>query len=70
MTVFVPSSISLLRRNQVQAQTGLGRSALYAMVQRGNFPKPVKITGARAVAWSSQAVDAWVAARIAGVNKG
>jgi prophage regulatory protein len=46
------------------------RSSLYALIKKGEFPKPVKITGARAVAWSSQAVDAWVAARIAGVNKG
>ena len=59
---------SFLRRDQVQSRTALGRSNLYAMIKKGDFPKPVKITGARAVAWSSHAIDAWVAARIAGVK--
>ncbi len=60
---------SLMRRGQVQAQTGLGRSTLYALIKKGDFPGPVKITGARAVAWSSLAVNAWVQSRIVCVKK-
>ncbi|OQW86147.1 MAG: hypothetical protein BWK72_18505 [Rhodoferax ferrireducens] len=70
MSNFFPNHISLRRIESVQSQSGLCRSSIYALIKKGEFPKPVKITGARAVAWSSQAVDAWVAARIAGVNKG
>ena len=63
-----PPLPSLMRREQVQFQTGLGRSTLYALIKKGDFPKPVKLTGARAVAWSSLAVNAWVQSRIAGVK--
>jgi prophage regulatory protein len=56
---------SLLRRAAVEAQTGLARSTLYKLIKDGTFPAPVKLTGQRAVAWSSCAVDAWIASRIA-----
>lgn len=58
---------SLMRRKAVEAQTGLARSTLYKLVKAGNFPAPVKLTGTRAVAWSSCAVDAWIASRITAV---
>ena len=57
-----------LRRPEVQARTALGRSTLYALIKKGDFPKPVKLTGARAVAWSSHEVSEWIDSRIAGVN--
>ncbi len=53
---------TLLRRKQVEAMTGLGRSSLYAAIQRGEFPKPVKIS-AKAVAWRQSEVAAWIQAR-------
>jgi hypothetical protein len=40
---------TLLRRPEVEARTGLSRSAIYALMQSGDFPKPVRIS-ARAVA--------------------
>jgi len=58
---------SLLRCKAVQTQTGLARSTLYKLIQKGDFPAPVKLTGSRAVAWSSCAIDAWIASRIAAV---
>ena len=64
-----PMFASLMRREQVQAQTGLGRSTLYALIKKGDFPEPIKITGARAVAWSSLEVSAWVQSRITDVKK-
>jgi prophage regulatory protein len=54
----------LLRRRQVEAVTGLGRSRLYDLIADGTFPRPVKL-GARAVAWVETEIDAWLAARIA-----
>jgi prophage regulatory protein len=58
-------SNALLRRRAVEARVGLARSTVYKLVKDGTFPKPVKLTGQRAVAWSSDAVDAWISARIA-----
>ena len=52
----------LLRLPDILRRTGLRRSALLAMVQRGAFPAPVRIGDARAVAWHAAEVDAWIAA--------
>jgi prophage regulatory protein len=54
----------LIRRRAVEARTGLKRSAIYAHLSDGNFPKPVKI-GERMVAWIESEVDEWVSNRIA-----
>lgn len=55
---------ALLRRTQVEALTGLKRSSIYALMKEGAFPKCVKLS-VRAVAWSAEAVQAWIASRIA-----
>lgn len=52
----------LLRRPAVQLLTGLSRAGLYAAMQRGEFPRPVKL-GRRAVAWPRSAIDEWIQAR-------
>jgi prophage regulatory protein len=54
---------ALLRCRQVQALTGLGRSSLYLQISRGQFPAPYHI-GARAVAWRSSEVQAWIDSRV------
>jgi prophage regulatory protein len=51
-----------LRRPAVEAATGLSRSSLYAMMDAGEFPRPIRI-GKRAVAWPQSAVEAWLATR-------
>lgn len=53
----------LLRLPQVKQRTGLGRASIYARMKRGEFPKPIPL-GARAVAWPSTDIDAWVQAQI------
>ena len=54
---------ALLRRQQVQSLTGLSRSSLYALMAKGDFPQSIALS-ARAVAWSSVAIDDWITARI------
>ena len=49
----------ILRRREVQTQTGLSRSHLYLLIQQGRFPKPVKL-GARAVGWRQSEVQNWI----------
>jgi prophage regulatory protein len=57
--------VQILRRPAVQARTGLPTSTLYALIQRGAFPKPVQLASAQMVGWISHEVDAWIADRIA-----
>ncbi|MCY3887044.1 MAG: AlpA family transcriptional regulator [Chloroflexi bacterium] len=56
------SNNRLLRRPEVEARTGLARSTLYRMMDEGMFPRPVRI-GRRAVAWSEEAIERWIAQR-------
>jgi prophage regulatory protein len=59
---------AVLRRNDVERATGLPRSTLYDLVQKGRFPKPIKI-GARSVGWLENEVLAWQRDRIAARDK-
>jgi prophage regulatory protein len=53
----------ILRRQLVEAQTGLSRSKIYDLVAREQFPRPIKI-GARAVGWVEADIEAWINAKI------
>lgn len=58
------NTATLLRLPEVEKATGKRRSAIYAEIQAGNFPRPVKI-GPRASAWVAAEVQTWIASRIA-----
>lgn len=64
MTHIQTEPVTLLKRDAVTARTALPKSSIYALIAKGDFPAPVRLT-AKAVAWSSAAVDAWIAGRIA-----
>ena len=51
-----------LRRPEVESITGLSRSAIYACMERGEFPRPRRI-GRHAVAWRESDIEAWVMSR-------
>ncbi|MEL5876039.1 AlpA family transcriptional regulator [Cereibacter sphaeroides] len=53
-----------LRRPAVEEATGLSRSAIYELMSKGQFPRPVKLTG-KAVAWPESAIAEWLAQRAA-----
>ena len=55
-------SEKMLRRPSVEMMTGLSRSSIYAMMQIGEFPRPIRI-GKRAVAWSEASISDWLANR-------
>lgn len=48
----------ILRRPDVQRATGLSRSTIYALMGRGEFPRPIKLA-ARAVGWPEDAIREW-----------
>ncbi|MDO5643075.1 MAG: AlpA family phage regulatory protein [Paracoccus sp. (in: a-proteobacteria)] len=52
----------IYRRPEVEAATGLSRSTIYAMMSRGEFPRPIKLTG-KAVGWPEKAVADWLNSR-------
>ncbi len=56
------SGRSVLSFSSVQTRVSLGRTAIYAAVAAGTFPKPVKL-GQRRVGWLSDEVDSWIDAR-------
>jgi prophage regulatory protein len=57
------TSIRMLRLPQVIDATGLGKTKIYELQGRGDFPMRIKIT-AHSVAWVEEEVQAWLAARI------
>lgn len=59
------AALTILRRKQVEAETGYSRSTIYLRIAQGLWPKQVSL-GARAVGWPAGEVDALNAARIAG----
>jgi prophage regulatory protein len=54
----------LLRCSEVLQRVGIGRSAMYARIKNGTFPRPVP-TGSNSVAWVESEIDQWIADRIA-----
>ncbi len=63
----VPSDTNdtLIRLPEVQRRTGLHRCMVYRLAAKGRFPRPIKLS-ASASAWSSRAVDGWIAERLSG----
>jgi prophage regulatory protein len=54
------STPTLLRRRDVEARTGLKRSALYKLMNAGTFPTQVKLGIGACVAWVESDVDQWI----------
>ena len=59
------TAMTILRRKQVEAESGYGRSTIYLRISQGLWPRPVSL-GARAVGRPAGEVTALNAARIAG----
>lgn len=59
------AALTILRRKQVEAETGYSRSTIYLRIAQGLWPKQISL-GARAVGWPAGEVEAVNAARIAG----
>jgi len=59
----MPEDVALLRLPAVMALTGYKRTAIYEKITKGEFPGAIRL-GARAVAWRSDEVHAWIRGRI------
>ncbi len=72
MTAQFQNALTIIRRKQVEARTGLSRSSIYARLRHNpkrpsdydpTFPKPVSV-GAKAVGWIEAEVNAWLTAQV------
>ena len=72
MAAQTQSALTILRRKQVEARTGLSRSSIYARLRQNpkrpgdydpTFPKPISV-GAKAVGWIEAEIDAWLTAQV------
>lgn len=52
-------SMTILRRRDVEVVTGLSRSSIYAGIQNGTFPVPIRLS-AKSVGWVSSEINAWI----------
>jgi len=53
----------ILRLPDVIERVGFSRSSIYAFVENGTFPKPLKIS-VRAIGWLDSDVDDWISEQI------
>lgn len=58
----------LMRRIEVQKDTGLSRTVLYRLIAAKDFPSQIHLS-ANSVAWLRSEVDAWIADRVAASRK-
>jgi prophage regulatory protein len=52
----------IIRLPTIRQLTGLSTSTIYAMMARGDFPRPVRL-GKRAVGWPEHVVREWLDSR-------
>ena len=62
MSKTIQPRLIVLRRRQVEARTGLGRSSIYALIADGQFPAPIRLS-TNTVGWLEHEIDAWIAER-------
>lgn len=63
MAAQLQTALTILRRKQVEARTGLARSTIYDHVRAGTFPAPISL-GGKAVGWVEAEIDAWLTAQV------
>jgi prophage regulatory protein len=59
----IHAPLTILRRKQVEARTGLSRSTIYERIAAGSFPSAVNL-GGQQVGWVESEIEAWIAERI------
>jgi prophage regulatory protein len=62
-------SHQILRIFEVADRTGLARSSIYAKIQAGDFPRPIKLSS-RSVGWLEADVNQWIERQISRSREG
>jgi prophage regulatory protein len=53
----------ILRLDEVKAKVGLGHSAIFDRMNRGEFPRSFSIVGTKAKGWLLSEIDQWIRER-------
>ncbi|MBB0022644.1 AlpA family transcriptional regulator [Ralstonia pickettii] len=56
----IQTALTILRRKQVEAATGLSRSSIYQRIKEKTFPAAIQL-GPRAVGWRAGDIEAFLA---------
>ncbi|TFH72489.1 AlpA family transcriptional regulator [Gammaproteobacteria bacterium LSUCC0112] len=56
-------SFRILRIHEVIQKTGLGKSTIYWLISKGEFPQPVKL-GARSIGFPDTDINEWLNTRL------
>jgi prophage regulatory protein len=48
----------IIRPRQIRAATGLSKPTIYRMMEKGEFPRPMKLS-AGAVGWRQSTIEKW-----------
>ncbi|TNC61832.1 helix-turn-helix transcriptional regulator [Rubellimicrobium roseum] len=51
-----------LNRREVEEIVGLSRASIYRLMERGEFPRPVRVTS-KAVRWPESSIAQWIVER-------
>lgn len=54
---------AILPRKEVEQLTSMSRTSIYRMMDKGQFPKPIRLSPNR-VGWISEDIDNWLQQRI------
>ncbi len=65
----ISHNLKALRLKQVQLQTGLCRSAIYAKAKAGVVPSPIKLGGGRSSAWLEHEICQWLHQQVEATRK-
>lgn len=63
MSSNTPTKARILRLPQVIARTGYGKTWIYTLMKRGEFPQAKKI-GSNSVGWSSIEIQQWIDSKL------
>ena len=63
------TNFKIIRRPDVEAVTGLSRSSIYEKMDKGTFPKAIKLSE-RSVGWLEHEVQGWLKNRVAATRQG
>lgn len=50
----------LLSQDMVLERVGLSRTTVWRLLKADDFPKPVRPTAGRKIAWSARQIDRWI----------
>jgi len=54
-----------IKIKELNGITSLSTATTYRLMAESKFPKQIKVTGSKSVAWDSQEIDDWLEQRIA-----